>query len=94
MTLVELTKKRIEGLEPKTSDKDIIRSALMAELDATSLYESHLENLHSVRAMAVIRHIMLEEKEHIAELTCLLNMIDDEQSNAIIGISDETCIKE
>lgn len=94
MTLVELTKEKIKSVPPLISDRDIIRSAITAELDATSLYETQIHNLNNEKAKKVIRHIMLEEKEHVSELICLLNDIDGEQSDSIIGISDETCIKE
>jgi len=93
MTLVELTKEKIASVPPNISDRDIIRSAITAELDATSLYETQIHNLRDEKAKKVIRHILLEEKEHISELICLLNDIDDEQADSIIGISDETCIK-
>lgn len=94
MTLVKLTKEKIKSVTPLISDRDIIRSAIIAELDATSLYETQIHNLHNEKAKNVVRHIMLEEKEHMSELICLLNDIDEEQIDSIIGISNETCIKE
>jgi len=91
MTLVSVER-------PKTDNKlhndlEIIRTAIIAELDATSLYEAQIDNLNSEDAKRVIHHIILEEKEHISELVCLLNNIDDEQADSIIGISEDTCIK-
>jgi rubrerythrin len=88
MTLVELTK-------PKTQlklDFDIIRSALMAELDAISLYEAHIEFLRDENAKKVIRHILDEEKEHAAELFCLLMKLDKVQEEKFTEVDPETCI--
>lgn len=82
---------------PKISDKlhidlQIIRTAMIAELDATSLYEAQIENLFSKEAKEVIHHIMLEEKEHIAELQCLLMKLDKEQEEKFTEVVPETCI--
>lgn len=82
---------------PKTTSKlhndlEIIRTAMIAELDATSLYEAQIDNLNSDIAKKVIRHIMLEEKEHIAELQCLLMKLDKEQEDEMSEVNPSTCI--
>jgi rubrerythrin len=91
MTLVKLTKEEIKSVIPITSDKDIVRSALMAELDAISLYETQIENLHNKHAERLIRHIMLEEKEHAAELWCLLMLLDPDQEDKMTEVPLDTC---
>lgn len=90
--LVKTTKERIESITSEHSDQDIIRSALIAELDATSLYVSQVDNLNNLKAKEVITHILGEEKEHIAELYCLLNSLDEEQALKPSNISPDTCI--
>jgi rubrerythrin len=82
---------------PKTTNKlhndlEIIRTATIAELDATSLYEAQIDNLDSEEAKKVIRHIMLEEKEHISELQCLLMKLDKEQMDKMEEVNASTCI--
>ncbi len=82
---------------PKTThrlhiDLQIVRTALIAELDATSLYEAQLDNLDSEDAKKVIEHIKLEEKEHIAELQCLLMKLDKEQEDKMSEVIASTCI--
>jgi rubrerythrin len=82
---------------PKTTDKlhidlEIVRTALIAELDATSLYEAQIDNLNSELAKQVIHHIMLEEKEHISELNCLLMKLDKDQEDKMSEVNAETCI--
>ena len=90
MTLVSLTKPEIRNKEH--FDQDLIRSALIAELDATSLYQSFMENLNSPDAKKVVEHIMLEEKEHIAEFQCLLMKLDKEQMDKMGEVNASTCI--
>ncbi len=90
MTLVSITKPEIKW--KINYDIDLIRSALIAELDATSLYQSHLENLNDEVAKKVIQHIMDEEKEHIAELQCLLMKLDDTQAEKMTEVDTQTCI--
>ncbi len=90
MTLVSLTKPEIKHKDH--FDQDLIRSALIAELDATSLYQSFIDNLNSEDAKKVIEHIMLEEKEHISELQCLLMKLDKEQMDKMEEVNAATCI--
>jgi len=82
---------------PKTTnkqhyDQEIVRTALIAELDATNLYQAQIDNLNSEEAKKVIQHIMLEEKEHIAELQCLLMKLDKEQMDKMEEVNTSTCI--
>lgn len=82
---------------PKTTDKlhndlEIIRTALIAELDATSLYEAQIDNLNSDIAKNVIGHIISEEREHIAELYCLLMKLDKDQEEKMTEVNAATCI--
>lgn len=90
MTLVELTKPGVEI--KKYYDFDLIRSALIAELDAISLYESHMEFLNDNSAKEVIHHILVEEKEHASELWCLLMKLDKVQEEKMTEVDATTCI--
>lgn len=90
MTCVHLTKPKVEI--KKYYDLDLIRSALIAELDATSLYESYMEYLQNEDAKKVIHHILLEEKEHISELECLLMKLDKDQEEKMAEVNATTCI--
>ncbi len=82
---------------PKTTDKlhndlQIIRTAMIAELDATSLYEAQIDNLNNPDAKKVLWHILLEEKEHISELQCLLMKLDKEQEDKMSEVNAATCL--
>lgn len=90
MTLVELTK--LEVRQKQHLDQDLIRSALIAELDAVSLYQSHLEHLFDETAKGVVEHIINEEKEHISELSCLLMKLDKMQEEKMTEVNASTCI--
>ena len=90
MTLVSLTKPEIK--QKDHVDQDLIRSALIAELDATNLYQSHLDNLYDEVAKKVYKHIIDEEREHIAELYCLLMRLDKTQEEKMTEVNASTCI--
>ncbi|MDI7277805.1 MAG: demethoxyubiquinone hydroxylase family protein [Anaerolineae bacterium] len=56
-----------------------IRLDIQAELDATNLYQAHIDATDDERAKAVLAHIRDEEKEHAAEFLELLTMLDPDQ---------------
>jgi len=90
MTLASV--KRPETTNKLHNDLEIVRTAMIAELDATSLYEAQIDNLNSEDAKNVIRHILLEEKEHISELQCLLMKLDKEQEDKMSEVNPSTCL--
>ncbi|MCL5265811.1 MAG: demethoxyubiquinone hydroxylase family protein [Chloroflexi bacterium] len=57
-----------------------LRIDVAAELDATNLYQAHIDAIDDERVKAVIAHIRDEEKEHIAEFIALINELDPTQS--------------
>jgi rubrerythrin len=90
MTLVGLTKPEVKW-KPHP-DQEMVRSALIAELDAINLYQSHLENLFDETAKKVVEHIIDEEKEHAAELSCLIMRLDEKQEEKMAEVDPTTCI--
>lgn len=90
MTLVSV--ERPNTIDKLHNDQQMIRTALIAELDATSLYQAQLDNLYSDEAKKVIEHIMNEEKEHISELQCLLMRLDKIQTEKMMEVNPSTCI--
>lgn len=58
-----------------------IRLDIQAELDATNLYQAHIDATDDERAKAVLAHIRDEEKEHAAEFLQLLTDLDPAQSD-------------
>lgn len=60
-------------------DKEIIRAALIAELDAINLYEEMAALAKDEGIKNVLLDVAKEEKEHVGEFQTLLLMFDAEQ---------------
>ena len=61
------------------NDLQILRDALMAELDALNLYEKMLLGLRVEKAKAYLKRFIEEEKQHVAALMKLINEMDEDQ---------------
>ena len=61
-------------------DKEVLRAAVMAELDAISLYEQLAEITGNDLVRKVFREVAREEKTHVGEFQTLLLEIDKEQA--------------
>ena len=100
--MVQVTRERVRSIGEVASQDELIRSAIIAELDAVSLYQSQIENITDFKVKDVLSHIRDEEKEHIAELSCLLIQYDVTQREALeeiikkqfpdINLTLESCI--
>lgn len=90
MTLVNVERPNTEN--KLHNDQQMIRTAIIAELDATSLYQAQIDNFDSEDARRVIEHIIDEEKEHIAELQCMLMKLDKMQEEKMAEVNPDTCI--
>lgn len=60
-----------------------IRLDIASEIDATNLYQSHIDATDDASARAVLAHIRDEEKEHIAEFTQLLALLDPTEAEEL-----------
>ncbi len=60
-------------------NKEILRAALVAELDAISLYEQMAEIAKDEEVKRVLLDVAKEEKTHIGEFQTLLLKIDEQQ---------------
>lgn len=67
-----------EELSPTNFDREILRIAVTAELDAISLYEQQANMTSNEKMKKVLLDIAREEKTHVGELQALLSEIDDE----------------
>jgi len=61
-------------------DLEMLREDLIGELQAINQYQEHLESLENEEAVAILKHIIEEEKEHVAELVKLIQNIDSVQA--------------
>ena len=60
-------------------DKEILRTAIIAELDAINLYEQMADMTPNAKIRKVLLDIAREEKTHVGEFQTLLLMEDAEQ---------------
>jgi rubrerythrin len=70
-------------IEPEEIDKEILRAAIIAELDAINLYEEMAALVKNKHIKTVLLDVAKEEKEHIGEFQTLLLTLDTEQSEAL-----------
>lgn len=65
------------------NDWMMIRKALIDELEAINYYEDFVQRLESPDAIRLMTHINEEEKEHVAELTEMLRLLDPMQAQKL-----------
>jgi rubrerythrin len=73
----------LESVDPKDLDKEILRAAIIAELDATSLYEQMASMTKNEIIKKVLLDIAKEEKTHVGEFQALLLKEDSEQAKEL-----------
>jgi len=66
----------ISELEEREIDLEMLREDLMEELQAINQYQDHIDSLENEEARRFLEHIRDDEKEHVAELTKLIRMLD------------------
>jgi len=71
---IDLERIRKEGLA-----KEILRAAIIAELDAINLYEQMADMTRNANIKKVLLDIAREEKTHVGEFQALLLVEDKEQ---------------
>ena len=70
---------RIEKVGKKFNDREILRLAMIAELDAVSLYEQLAAATDNEAIRDVLLDVAKEEKTHMGEFQTLLLREDKEQ---------------
>lgn len=73
----------LEKADKKDLDKEILRLAIIAELDATNLYEQMASTTESENLKKVLLEVAREEKTHVGEFQALLLKEDSEQENEL-----------
>ncbi len=69
----------LERIEEEDLDKQILRIAIMAELDAINLYEQLASLTEDDNIRTILLDIAREEKTHVGEFMALLLNADEEQ---------------
>ena len=70
---------KIEKVEKKLLDREILRVAIIAELDAINLYEQLAAATENKNIREVLLDVAKEEKTHFGEFQALLLKEDAEQ---------------
>ena len=73
----------LNKIKPEDVDKEILRSAIIAELDAINLYEEIAAFAKNKHIKTVLLDVAREEKEHVGEFQTLLLTFDTEQVEAL-----------
>ncbi len=72
-----------EKLAGDALDKEILRVAIIAELDAVNLYEQLAAVTPNESLKKVLLEVAREEKTHVGEFQALLLQLDDEQKREL-----------
>jgi rubrerythrin len=75
----------LSRLGKDSTDKEILRAAIIAELDAISLYEQLAAMTQDKDLKTVLMDIAKEEKTHAGEFQALLLKLDPEQEKELIA---------
>lgn len=69
----------LEKISKEFTDREILRFALAAELDAINFYEQMAEYTDDNLLKEVLLEVAKEEKEHVGEFQTLLLRLDKQQ---------------
>ena len=70
---------KLEKVEKKHLDREILRLAIIAELDAINLYEQLVATTENKNIKKILLDVAKEEKTHMGEFQTLLLKEDAEQ---------------
>lgn len=73
----------IEKIAKEDLDKEILRAAIIAELDAINLYEQMAALAQNKHIKTILLDIAKEEKTHVGEFQALLLVNDKEQEKEL-----------
>ena len=73
----------LEKIKKEDLDKQILRTAILAELDAINLYEQMANLTENKNLKMVLLDVAKEEKEHVGEFQYLLLQHDKQQEEEL-----------
>ena len=73
----------LEKIKKENLNKEILRAAVIAELDAITLYEQMAALTDNEKIKAILLDIAKEEKTHVGEFQTLLLKNDPEQEKEL-----------
>ncbi len=81
---IDLTKVSQDSL-----DKEILRAAIIAELDAVNLYEQLASMIKNDKLKTILLDIAKEEKTHVGEFQAMLLRLDTQQKEELAHGEEE-----
>jgi len=79
----------IDKVNKADLDKEILRAAIIAELDAVNLYEQLAHMTENAHLKAVLLDVAKEEKTHAGEFQEMLLRLDPEQKDELAHGKEE-----
>jgi rubrerythrin len=79
----------LDKVKKSDIDKEILRAALIAELDAVNLYEQLANMTDNANLKAILLDVAKEEKTHAGEFQALLLRLDPEQKEELAHGEEE-----
>jgi rubrerythrin len=73
----------LQKISDEDIDKEILRAAIIAELDATNLYEQMASMTKNKDIQVVLLDVANEEKTHVGEFQALLLKFDPRQKKEL-----------
>ena len=73
----------LQKVSDEDIDKEILRAAIIAELDATNLYEQMASLTKNKDIKTVLLDVAKEEKTHVGEFQALLLKFDPQQKKEL-----------
>jgi len=70
---------KLENVEKKLLDREVLRAEIIAELDAINLYEQLAATTENKNIIEILLDVAKEEKTHFGEFQALLLKEDKEQ---------------
>jgi len=89
--LLQINPMELAKLPPLLKDREMLRLAIIAELDAVTLYEQMAENASDETVKEVFKDVAYEEKVHAKEFEDVMERVseDDELEKAMKQAEDE-----
>ncbi|MEM2816618.1 MAG: ferritin family protein [Candidatus Bathyarchaeia archaeon] len=74
---------KLDKVSEKELNMEILRAAIIAELDAVNLYEQLAASTGNKQLKKVLLEVAREEKTHVGEFQALLLKMDEEQGKEL-----------
>lgn len=84
-----LTPSELKKIPPKDLEQEILRTGMIAELDAINLYEQMAATSTDPAVIKVLQDVAKEEKTHFGEFQILLLTQDEEQADELKAANEE-----